>query len=79
MAKNDDPKCNHPDRMQVIVTNQPDAYDKTRPHASTWVCADPPCVVDAMAWVMRFTGEKAWWRIGVDGEWHESMYEPSNV
>ena len=74
MSKQDEAKCNHPDRMQVIVTNQPDAYDKTRSHASTWVCADPACVVDAMGWVMRFTGEKAWWRIGVDGVWRESMY-----
>lgn len=73
MSKRDEPKCNH-HLSEVIVTNQPGKYDSTRSHASTWVCASPACVLDAMAYVMRFTGEKAWWRIGVDGEWKDVMY-----
>lgn len=73
MSKNDEPGCTH-ERSRVIVTNQPGDYDKTRSHASTWVCDDPACVMDAMAWVMRFTKERPWWRVGVDGEWSDSMY-----
>lgn len=79
MARNDDPRCDHGDRMQVIVTNQPHEYDKSRSHASTWVCARPECVWDAMGWVMRFTGEKPWWRIGVDGEWTDEQYPSKAV
>lgn len=73
MAKREDEaKCDH-DRSEVIVTNQPMGYDTTRAHASVWVCADPGCVIDAMGWVMRFTKEAAWWRVGVDGEWKNTV------
>lgn len=72
-AKRDDPRCNHK-RSEVIVTNQPDKFDSTRSHRSVWVCADPACVIDAMAWVTRGTREKPWWRVGIDGEWKDVMY-----
>jgi len=72
MSKKGGPRCKHR-RNGVIVTNQPGAYDNTRPHASTWVCSDLGCVLDAMCWVQRFTKEKPWWRVGVDGEWRDSI------
>lgn len=72
MTKRDDVRCEH-NRLEVIVTNQPMAYDGSRPHRSTWVCSSIACVVDAMAWVRRGTDEKPWWRVGVDGEWKDVM------
>lgn len=73
MSETDDStKCDH-DRSEVMVTNQPGGYDRTRSHASSWVCADPLCVVDAIGWVMRFTKEPAWWKRGVDGEWQNTI------
>ena len=78
MSKRDAPRCNHK-RSAVIVTNQPHAYDKTRPHASAWVCADAGCVLDAAGWVQRFTKEKPWWRLGLDGEWHDDICAPADV
>lgn len=74
MAKRDGPRCNHK-CSEVIVTNQPGKYDNTRAYASVWVCSDPGCVIDAMAWVGRFTKEKAWRRTGVDGEWDDTKPE----
>lgn len=73
MTKDTEPRCNH-SRSEVIVTNQPQAYDRSRPHMSTWVCGRAACVMDAMACVIRFTDEKPWWRIGVDGEWSDRAY-----
>ena len=74
MSKRDEAKCDHR-RSEVLVTNQPHGYDNTRSHASVWVCADPGCVLDAMGWVTRFTKETAWWRVGVDGEWRQTVPE----
>lgn len=73
MSRNDEPRCDHA-RFGVIVTNQPHAWDRNRPHMSTWVCTRSACVMDAMACVMRFTHEKPWWRVGVDGEWSDAVY-----
>jgi hypothetical protein len=28
-----------------------------------------------MGWVVRGTGEKPWWRVGVDGDWNDHTYE----
>ncbi|GAA5198613.1 hypothetical protein GCM10025773_11990 [Microbacterium jejuense] len=77
MATRDDPKCKHRGYgdSQVLVTNQPHAYDPTRSHRSTWVCTRQECVWDAAGWVMRGTGEKPWWRTGVDGEWRDDTYQ----
>lgn len=49
--REDGAKCDH-QRSEVMVTNQPERFGSTRPHASVWVCAEPGCVVDAMGWVM---------------------------
>jgi hypothetical protein len=38
------------------------------------VCSKPECVLDAMAWVQRGTGEKPWWRVGTTGEWSDALY-----
>ena len=73
----DEPRCNHV-RSEVLVTNQPDAYDPNRSHASTWVCSRPGCVMDAMGWVARFTNEKPWWRHGTNGEWNGGIYEAAS-
>jgi hypothetical protein len=42
-----------------IVTNQPGAYDKSRPHASTVVCDRPECQARAIRWVAGMTNETA--------------------
>lgn len=73
MTKPDNPRCER-NSLDVIVTNQPEAFDKTRSHRSTWVCSKPECVLDAMAWVTRGTGEKAWWRVGTTGDWSDGIY-----
>jgi predicted RNA-binding protein YlxR (DUF448 family) len=58
ITKSDDPRCDHTDLIH-IVTNQPDGYDKDRSLRSAWICGQRACVLDAMAWVERGTGEKA--------------------
>ncbi len=78
MKRDDWAACDH-NNSEVMVTNQPDAYDSTRSHRSVWVCGRPECVLDAMAWVRRGTGEKPWWRVGVAGDWHSGMYEFEEV
>lgn len=70
--KEDDPRCER-SSLDVIVTNQPGDYDRTRSHRSAWVCSDVACVIDAMAWVTRGTNETGWWRVGVKGEWHNEL------
>lgn len=42
-----------------IVTNQPDGYDRDRPHAATVVCARPECQEKAIRWVAGQTNETA--------------------
>jgi|GEM_PF-4894383 hypothetical protein len=76
--KEDDPRCERPS-LDVIVTNQPGDYDRTRSHRSAWVCSDVACVIDAMAWVTRGTGEPAWWRVGTEGEWSSQMPTPELI
>lgn len=77
MTNRDDTSCNHGHGyagLDVIVTNQPDEYDSSRPHRSVWVCKSRECVLDAMAWVLRGTGEKPWWREGTAGAFHDEIY-----
>lgn len=70
----DFPKCDH-DQLEVMVTNQPDKFDSSRPHRSAWVCNNTVCIADAIAWVMLGTGEKAYYKLGVEGEWVELLPE----
>lgn len=66
----DDPRCDHlygaePTielaRVRVVNASQAGDYDPDRSHASTWVCGARVCVLDALAWVERTTGEAAVW------------------
>jgi len=59
MASNDEPRCKH-EPNNLRVTNQVGEYDSTRSHASTVVCDERPCILDAQAWVERCTGERAY-------------------
>lgn len=54
----DDEICNHYGARAGIVTNQPDGYDKNRPHASVAICGSPTCRARAMAWVHQKTHEQ---------------------
>lgn len=44
------------------MTNQPDAYDSSRSHASVWVCDGPECRRIAQRYIERFTKEPAVFR-----------------
>ena len=58
--KRDEPRCNHTPGFIHMVTNQPqEVFDKSRGIRSVWVCGQRACVLDAMAWVERGTGEAA--------------------
>jgi hypothetical protein len=39
------------------ITNQPDGFDRDRPHASTSVCDREECQQKARFWVQGTTGE----------------------
>lgn len=69
-SPDDHPRCGHEGR-EVRVTNasQKDEYDQGRPHASAWVCRERACVLDAMAWVERATGEHAVWQARGESVW----------
>jgi hypothetical protein len=68
-------ECEHPYHPTgVIVTNQPGKYDPERNHRSTWVCERRKCVTNAIEWVERGTGEKAWWRVGIAGPFSDQPY-----
>ena len=74
-AKRDDARCDH-GRMDVRVSNIPDTegWKPGRALRSVWVCDARACVLDAMAWVERGTGERAIAYAGVAGspEWSDS-------
>lgn len=58
--QHDEPRCDHMPGFVHMVTNQPqEVYDKSRGLRSVWVCGERACVLDAMAWVERGTGEVA--------------------
>ena len=60
----DNPRCDHEhDDGSAIVVNasQATSYVKGLPHAQTRTCLRRPCILDAMAWVERVTGEHAVW------------------
>lgn len=41
------------------VSNQPDGYDSTRPHASRSCCDRDKCIATAVQWVVLQTNEPA--------------------
>lgn len=63
----DSPRCDHQHRgdgietVRVVNASQAGDYDRTLPHASAWVCTNRACILDALAWVERATGEPAIW------------------
>ncbi|MCI4659691.1 hypothetical protein [Cryobacterium zhongshanensis] len=65
----DEPKTNLT-RIRVVNASQSDAYDPDCAMASTWVCGARTCILDAMAWVERATGERAVWLDAVTADLH---------
>lgn len=58
----DDTRCDHDEHShQVVNESQTGPYDKDKPSAMTRVCHRRPCILDAMAWVERNSGEPAAW------------------
>jgi hypothetical protein len=69
----DDPRCEHLHqgphnlkRILVVNTSQAGTYDPAHSHAAASVCGARACILDAMAWVERATGERAVWIEGDD-------------
>jgi hypothetical protein len=59
---NDDPRCqNEGSIVRVVNATQAAVYTPGLPHASAWTCGKRACVLDAMAWVERATGDTAVW------------------
>jgi hypothetical protein len=50
-------QCRH--NRRGIVTNQPDGYDASRPHAARSVCDRTECIEAAKSWVAARTNETA--------------------
>lgn len=68
-SPDDSTRCDHEGRsVRVTNASQKGDYDRSLPHASTWVCTERACVLDAMAWVERATGEHAVWIDDADAE-----------
>lgn len=66
------PRCEHDEKHgpdSVLVTNQPGDYDQDRPHHAARVCPTRHCILEAMAWVERGTGEQAHWS-HAGNPWH---------
>lgn len=58
----DDTRCDHDETSHRIINeSQIGAYDKDKPSAMTRVCHRRACILDAMAWVERNSGESAAW------------------
>ncbi|MEO3931362.1 hypothetical protein WMO79_00920 [Micrococcaceae bacterium Sec7.4] len=58
----DDTRCDHDEHShQVVNESQTGDYDKDKPSAMTRVCHRRACILDAMAWVERNSGETAAW------------------
>ena len=61
-TKEDWPRCDHKEFVHRVV-NFPDSITSDQitadglPYKSSWVCERRACVLDAMAWVERITGD----------------------
>ncbi len=55
--------CKNVSVRSVRVTNESQVHQFTpgATHASVWVCRQRSCILDAMSWVERSTGERAVW------------------
>jgi hypothetical protein len=65
----DEPKTNLA-RVRVVNPSQAGGFDPDRSMASTWVCGARTCILDAMTWVERATGERAVWLDAVTADLH---------
>ena len=58
----DDTRCDHGERTHRVANeSQTGEYQKDKPYAAARVCHRRSCVLDALAWVERLTGEAAAW------------------
>lgn len=75
-AAEDFPRCDHrPRSYRVVNASQASAYDRDRPHAASSVCESRACLLDALAWVERTTGEHGVW-IDADDKVHVTPPAP---
>lgn len=70
----DFPRCEHkPTAIEVRNLSQIPSLSSTLPMAMSLVCSQRCCILDAMAWAERTTGERAMWRLkseNSDQTWH---------
>lgn len=62
-SADDDTRCDH-DELTHRIANESqteNSVDKDKPLMMARVCHRRPCILDAMAWVERGTGERAAW------------------
>ncbi|MFJ2662535.1 hypothetical protein [Arthrobacter koreensis] len=58
----DDTRCDHEERTHRVTNeSQTGGYQKDKPLGSARICHRRSCILDAMAWVERGTGEAAAW------------------
>lgn len=78
----DFPRCDHreetTERVRVTNASQALAFDTSRQIASTLVCGERACILDALAWVERATGEHGVW-VDDDGRAHVNPPMPGVV
>lgn len=62
-AADDDTRCDHDEHSHRVVNESQtgDGIRKDKPLAMTRVCHRRACILDALAWVERNTGERAAW------------------
>ncbi|MGY4541150.1 hypothetical protein ACVWY0_001059 [Arthrobacter sp. UYNi723] len=62
-SADDDTRCDHDEYSHRVVNESQtgDGIAKDKPLTMTRVCHRRPCILDAMAWVERNTGERAAW------------------
>lgn len=64
---------------RVTNAGQIGEYKLAWPHASVWVCGRKTCLLDALAWVERTTGEKAVWTEDAGQSWNEPGFPQGTV
>jgi hypothetical protein len=67
--------CRH--KRSGIVTNQPNGYDPTLPHASTTTCDRDGCIQKAIRWVAGETNMTAYLKRDADRLWNTRKDAPT--
>lgn len=71
----DDARCEHEERSHRVTNqSQTGEYRDDKPISSVRICSRRACILDAMAWVERGTGEPAAWQ-APGGEFNFDMPE----